>query len=213
MKTSTSLTGLPQKKITTGLKRLQEAGITPEKWLNMLDAGAGSMQRLADAWPLSPPSYSYDAVAILGFGETGTKPLPKPKPGEIVIRVGDWSLLELRDSDIGKKLMLQQHWYDKCDCSSAKLTPGVYSVRLKNFTEQDPLLTEVASVALGATALLVHLKETGNDLLSNHFCHCVEVLPQNDNMSLGIYEGRVHIQCHWVGRRLGNLWLAASRKS
>jgi hypothetical protein len=45
----TSLSSPPQKKVTTGLKRLQEAGITPKRWLQMLDADAATMQRLAAA--------------------------------------------------------------------------------------------------------------------------------------------------------------------
>ncbi len=54
MKTrSTSLTGLPQKKITTGLKRLQEAGITPAQWLRMLDAVPAQLQRIVEAWPIA----------------------------------------------------------------------------------------------------------------------------------------------------------------
>ena len=223
MKTATSLTGLPQKKITTGLKRLQEAGIKPERWLAMLDADPASMQNLADAWPVRLPSFSYDAVAILGFGEAGTEPLPEPAPGEVVIRVGNWSLQDLRDSAVGKELMHQQDWYDKYDCMAAKLTPGVYRVRLpvpdsnrKNFSEQKSLLLsgeEVAPVALGAVSLLVHLKETGNDLLENDWCRCAEALPDELHAGLNVYEGRVCVNFGWDDGRLDRLWLSAARKA
>ncbi|MCA9370485.1 MAG: hypothetical protein KC680_00810 [Candidatus Peregrinibacteria bacterium] len=223
MKTATSLTGLPQKKITTGLKRLQGAGITPERWLAMLDADPASMQNLADAWPVRLPSFSYDAVAILGFGEASTEPLPKPAPGEIVIRVGDWSLQDLRDCDTGKELMHQQDWYDKYDCMTAKLTPGVYRVRLpvrdsnrKNFSEQKGLLLsgeDVAPVALGAATLLVRLKETGNDLLENDWCRCSEVLPDGRHAALVVDEGRVLVYGYWDDYRNDGLWLSAARKA
>lgn len=223
MKTATSLTGLPQKKITTGLKRLQEAGITPERWLAMLDADPVSMQNLADAWPVRLPSFSYDAVAILGFGEASTEPLPEPAPGEVVIRVGDWSLQDLRDSEVGKTLMHQQDWYDTYDWASVKLTSGVYRVRLpvpdsnrKNFSEQRGLLLsgeEVAPAALGAATLLVHLKETGNDLLENDWCRCAEALPVVRHAGLYVDGGRVLVNGNWDGNRIDNLWLSAARKA
>jgi len=223
MKTATSLTGLPQKKVTTGLKRLQEAGITPDRWLAMLDADAASMQSLADAWPVRLPSFSYDAVALLGFGEASKEPLPEPAPGEVVIRVGNWSLQNLRDCAVGKELMHQQDWYDEYDCAAAKLTPGVYRVRLpvpdsnrQNFTKQKDLLLpseEVAPVALGATTLLVHLKETGNDLLDSDWCRCAEALPDAYHAVLGVYGGRVSVDRCWDDHRDDRLWLSAARKA
>jgi len=223
MKTATSLTGLQQKKVTTGLKRLQEAGITPERWFAMLDADAASMQRLVAVWPVRLPSFTYDAVHILGFGEASTDPLPQPAPGEIIIRVGDWSLQDLRDSKIGKELMHQQDWYDRYDCASAKLTAGIYRMRLpvpdsniKNLAQQKELLLsgeEVAPVALGASTLLVHLKETGNDLLKHDWCRCAEALPDGVHVGLYVREGRVLVYYNWDGRRYGRLWLSAARKS
>ena len=223
MKTATSLTSLQQKKVTTGLKRLQEAGITPKQWLAMLDADAASMQRLADVWPVRLPSFTYDAVAILGFGEASTEPPPEPAPGEIIIRVGDWSLQDLRDCEVGKELMHQQDWYDKYDCASTKLTAGIYRVRLpvpdsnhKNFAEQKELLLsgeEVAPVALGASTLLVHLKETGNDLLKNDWCRCEEALPDDNRVVLYIYESRVLVYDYWDDNHDDYLWLSAARKS
>ncbi|MBU0767251.1 hypothetical protein KKF55_05770 [Patescibacteria group bacterium] len=181
------------------------------------------MQRLADVWPVRLPSFTYDAIAILGFGEASTEPLPEPAPDEIIIRVGDWSLQDLRDCEVGKELMHQQDWYDKYDCASAKLTAGIYRVRLpvpdsnrKNLTEQKDLLLpgeEVAPVALCASTLLVHLKETRNDLLKNDWCRCEEALPDGLYVVLDIHEGRVYVYCFLDGNRRGNLWLSAARKS
>ena len=55
MKTKvTSLTSLPSKEVTKGLKRLHEAGITPKLWAAMLDADDTTMQRLAAVWPGAP---------------------------------------------------------------------------------------------------------------------------------------------------------------
>ena len=164
-------------------------------------------------------SFTYDAVAILGFGEASTEPLPEPAPGEIIIRVGDWSLQDLRDSKIGNELMHQQDWYDKYDLA---MTEGIYRVRLpvpdsnrKNLTEQKGLLLsdeEVAPVALGASALLVHLKEIGNDLLKNNWCRCEEALPDDSHVELFVRDGRVGVLNRWDGFRNGNLWLSAARK-
>jgi len=167
-------------------------------------------------------SFTYDAVAILGFGEASTEPLPEPAPGEIIIRVGDWSLQDLRDSKIGNELMHQQDWYDKYDLASAKLTEGIYRMRLpvpdsnrKNLTEQKGLLLsdeEVAPVALGATALLVHLKEIGNDLLKNNWCRCEEALPVDNHVGLRVFDGRVGVSGIWDDDCVDVLWLSAARK-
>ena len=164
-------------------------------------------------------SFTYDAVAILGFGEASTEPLPEPAPGEIIIRVGDWSLQDLRDSKIGNELMHQQDWYDKYDLA---MTEGIYRVRLpvpdsnrKNLTEQKRLLLsdeEVAPVALGASALLVHLKEIGNDLLKNNWCRCEEALPDGRHVALFVNDGRVRVSSDWDDNRYGGLWLSAARK-
>ncbi|MDA1292497.1 MAG: hypothetical protein O3A81_01835 [bacterium] len=224
MKTAaTSLTSLPQKKITTGLKRLQEAGITPKHWLAMLDADTTSMENLAHAWPVGLPSFIYDAVAILGFGEVSTEPLPEPAPGEIIIRVGDWSLQDLRDCTVGKELMLQQDWYDKYDWSSAKLTAGIYRVRLpvpdsnrKSFAEQKALLLsgeEVAPVALGVSALLVYLKETRNGPLKNNLCRCEEEIPGGSHAGFSVRGGRVDVYNFWDDDTSDRLWLSAARNA
>ena len=164
-------------------------------------------------------SFTYDAVAILGFGEASTEPLPEPAPGEIIIRVGDWSLQDLRDSKIGNELMHQQDWYDKYDLA---MTEGIYRMRLpvpdsnrKNLTEQKGLLLsdeEVAPVALGASALLVHLKEIGNDLLKNNWCRCEEAFLDDSHVELFVRDGRVGVLSRWDGFRNDNLWLSAARE-
>ena len=212
---SISLSRLEKKKLGLGIRKLSGAGIDVERWLAMCNADEGTMKQLTSAWPVRFTSFTYDAVAILGFGQTSAEPFPEPAPGEIVIRVGDWSLQNLRDCEVGKELMHQQDWYDKYDFASAKLTPGIYRVRLpvpdsnrKNFTEQKDFLLsgeEVAPVALGASALLVHLKKTSNDLLKNDWCRCAEPLPDDDHVALNVRVGRVGVDFCWGGYRNGNL--------
>lgn len=87
---STRLTGLPQKTLAAGLKRLEQAGITQERWLAMLDADAAAMRRLAAAWPDAPAgTIVYDAGAvsrILGIPAECSDPVPQAGDGEIVVR-------------------------------------------------------------------------------------------------------------------------------
>ncbi len=237
MKTeSTSLTSLPQKKITTGLKRLQESGITPERWLTMLDADAAEMQRLSTAWPggAAPPVITvprsnglvYDAAAmsrILGLPCECSDPVPQAAYGEIVVYYGGWDLRTLRLSEAGQKRMRQdQDWYEKYGW---KAEPGYYGLLLpvpdsnrKNWSAQLQHLTAIdavwqaAPICIAATALLVHLTETGNDLLKNDWCRCAEALPDDLRAGLTVGDGRVVVSRYWDGGPLGFVWLSAARK-
>ncbi len=172
--------------------------------------------------PLAP-SFCYDAVSILGLGEASSELLPDPAPGEVVIRVGAWSLKELRNCEIvvRKNLMWEHNtWYDRYDWGRAKLTPGVYRMRMpipdsgdKNFAEQQKLLLsgeEVAPVTLAATVFLCHLKETGKDLLANNWTRCAEPLPDELRVELTVLRGRVYASYDWTGYRYGYLWLSSA---
>jgi len=235
MKTeSTSLTSLARKKITTGLKRLQESGLTPDRWLKMLDAQPSELQRIVAAFPGEPQVISrgtgivYDAAAmsrILGLPCECNDPVPEAADGEIVIYYGGWDLPTLCSSTAGNTRMWQdQNWYDE---KGWKAEPGYYRLSLrvpdsnrKNWNEQIAHLRTVdealqsAPVTVAASALLVHLTETGNDLLKNDWCRCSEALPDAYHAALTVLSGRVYVYNYWVGRRYGNLWLAAAaRKS
>ncbi len=221
-----SLKRLEQKKLQVGISKLAGAGIDVERWLAMCDAGASEMARLAKVWPVFRPSFSYIAATILGLSEESRDPLPEPAPGEVVIRVGAWSLQDLcacetvRDSN----LMCVQDWYYKYPWSRAKLVPGVYRVRMpvpesncKNFAGQKKLLLpgeEVTPVALAATVLLCHLKQTGKDLLENDWTHCAEALPDGYRVALDLHDGPVFVLSLEDGNNSGNdyVWMSAARK-
>lgn len=231
MKTeSTSLTSLPQKKITTGLKRLQEAGLTPDRWLKMLDAQPAELQRIVNAWPGAPEPIRhgtgivYDAAAmsrILGLTCECSDPVPEAADGEIVIYYGGWDLPTLRKSAAGQKRMWQdQNWYDDKEW---KAEPGYYRLNLrvpnsnrKNWNEQVAHLRTIdealqtAPVTVAASALLVYLTETGNDLLKNDWCRCSEPLPDGGRAVLAVYDGRVYVSDCWDDSRDDDLWLASS---
>src|SRR5262245_35626101 len=54
----------------------------------------------------------YDAASILGLGEASSDPLPDADLGEVVIRVGPFSLHDLRlcQTVRSKKLMASEQW-------------------------------------------------------------------------------------------------------
>src|SRR5262245_56743275 len=110
MTKTTSLSGLSHEKVSAGFKKLQHAGVTPERWLAMLDADVAAMRRLAAAWPGAPPTASkgggliYDAAAvsrILGIPAECPDPVPPAAAGEVVIYSGGWNLRTLRTSAAG----------------------------------------------------------------------------------------------------------------
>lgn len=220
-----SLKRLEQKKLQVGMNKLADAGLDVERWLAMCDASAAEMQQLVSAWPIRRPSFCYDAAPILGLGEASSEPLPDPAPGEVVVRVGAWSLQDLRTCEtvVRHNLMWDQDWYNEYPFSREKLTPGVYRVRLpipdsnrKNFAEQKKLLRDgeqVAPAALVAVALLCHLKQAGKDLLDNDWTRCAEALPDERRVALDVGGGRVRVDFYWDDHRRGDLWLAGSRKS
>lgn len=173
-------------------------------------------------------SLTYDAAAvsrILGLPCECSQPVPQAAEGEIVLYYGGWSLKQLRTSATGKKRMRKdQDWYDdKC----WKAEPGYYRLLLrvpdsnrKNWSEQVSHLRTIdeawqpAPVCVAATALLVHLVETGNDLLKTDVCRCAEALPDGDRVVLTVYEGRVDVSDYWDDHRNDDLWLSsACRKS
>lgn len=167
----------------------------------------------------------YDAPPILGLGNAGGEPLSDPSPGEVIVRVGAWSLQDLRTCEtvVRHKLMWDQDWYNEYPFSRTELTPGVYRVRLpipdsnsKNFAEQQTLLPDgeqVAPTALVAVALICHLKQAGKDLLNNDWTRCAEALPDGGRVGLTVRRGRVGVDYDWDDDRGEDVWLAGCRKS
>jgi hypothetical protein len=168
----------------------------------------------------------YDAAAmsrILGLTCECSDPVPEAAEGEIVIYYGGWDLPTLRKSPAGQKRMWHQNWYDK---KGWEAEPGYYRVLLRvpdsndrDWSEHVNHLRTVnealqpAPVTVAATALLVHLTETGNDLLKNDWSRCAEALPDDCRPNLTVSKGRVVVSYDWDVNRRDFLWLAASRKS
>ena len=165
---------------------------------------------------------TYDAVSILGFGDAVAEPLPQAKEGEIVLRYGGWSLQELRDSSVGRKLMHDQDWYNAYPWSSEKLPSGIYRLRIpvaesncKTFAEQERMLRRdesIAPVVLVASGLLVHHLQTGEDPLKNDWIRCRNQAARGGHVALSWFDGQLDVD-YWFGGINTGLWLSSVRTS
>lgn len=168
----------------------------------------------------------YSAVQvsrILGLPVECNEPVPQAADGEIVVYYGGWDLKQLCTSTAGKKRMWQDRdWYEKYGW---KAEPGYYRLllpvpnsNLKVWTDQLSHLATISAawqpspVCIAATALLVHLTETGNDLLKNDWCRCAEALPDGVHAGLAVGGGRVGVSYSWDDYPFGRVWLSAARK-
>lgn len=163
---SLPISKLHPKKVGVGLRKLDAAGFTVDDWLALCNARPEAIARLKNAWPFTMPSFTCDAVSLLGFGTSSNHPLPKPRSGEVVIRVGAWSLNDL----YAKTSRLEFYSCERGELGRKhsweyeKLTPGVYRIRLpipnsqgKPFEEQQKLLLPnetIPPAALIATVLM-----------------------------------------------------------
>jgi len=173
----------------------------------------------------------YDAAPILGLGEASSNPLPDPAPGDVVIRVGAWSLDDLRVCEhvVRQRLIGDEDWEEDLPklfpWFSAKLTPGVYRLRVpvpdsnrKTFSEQCQLLLpgeEVAPTTIVATTLIVHLMVAGQSLPNlpcGDVCRCAEPFKHDSRVGLYVTKNDVDIHHWWDDDRCDDIWLAASMK-
>ncbi|OGJ62656.1 hypothetical protein A3D12_03780 [Candidatus Peribacteria bacterium RIFCSPHIGHO2_02_FULL_55_24] len=151
------------------------------------------------------PGIVYDAAAvsrILGLPCESSDPVPQAEAGEIIIYYGGWDLKTLCLSPGGKKRMWQDQddWYGKYEW---KAESGYYRLLLpvpnsnrRTWDEQLRHLARIdtawkpAPVCVAATALLIHLTETGNDLLEDNWCRsarkCSRVASTPSSASAGV---------------------------
>ena len=173
------------------------------------------------------PGIVYDAAAvsrILGLPCESSDPVPQAEAGEIIIYYGGWDLKTLCLSPGGKKRMWQDQddWYGKYEW---KAESGYYRLLLpvpnsnrRTWDEQLRHLARIdtawkpAPVCVAATALLIHLTETGNDLLEDNWCRCTEVLPDGGHAVLSVSGGRVRVRSYWVDSPYDDVFLGAARK-
>ena len=190
------------------------------------------MQRLvhymqAGCPPMKTAGITYDAATvsrILGIPVECGYPVPQARDGEIVVYYGGWDMKQLRTSAAGQKRMWQdQNWYEKYGW---KVEPGYYRLLLpvpdsnrKTWNYQISYLAGIigtawkpAPICVAAASLLVHLTETGNDLLKNDWCRCAEARPDDSRAALAVRGGRVRVLDGWDDRPSDRVWLSAARK-
>lgn len=167
-------------------------------------------------------TYVFDAAAMLGVGTPSTEPLPVPEAGFITLVVSDGlSLQALRDSDIGRRLMLQQDWYDTYDWSVAALPARVYRVRLpvlgsnrRTASEQRVMLpahAKPASTTIVAAALLcIHLAG-GPDPLDDAWVRCADVAFLGRLAVLAWRNGRLYADAFCDSNGYPNLLFASQQ--
>jgi hypothetical protein len=175
------------------------------------------------------PGLVYDVATvsrILGLLCECNDPVPNASPGEVAIYYGGWTLQELRVSVAGKQRMLQEKsWYDD---EEWKAEPGYYRLLLpvphsngQNRREQLVQLHsrngsawQAASVCIVATALLVHLQDTGEDLLQRGWCRCAEPSKGDSRVAVSLERDCcLSIGSVWDDFRDYWLWLAATQKA
>ena len=129
--------------------------------------------------------FAFDVGAVLGVGKADASPLPEAQEDEIILRIAKGlSLVQLRDSAIGQKLVAQEYWYGDYEWANQPVAPGIYRLRVpvpgsfgKGFAEQHALLSEEESpapIALVAAALLCLKKAGQPDPYGGKWTRCAE---------------------------------------
>ena len=179
---------------------------------------------MTEVTPVTTP-HVFDAAAILGIGTPSTELLPDPEEGFVTLVIPDGlSLQTLRDSDVGKKLMHRQDWYDEYHWSSQTLPAGIYRLRIpvlasgrKTAGEQVAMLPAgetLAPVVLVATALLCIRLQGGSDPLNYAWTRCAEHLADCDHVVLSWSGGRLYVYVgFWDDDRLDSLVASSLRTS
>jgi len=218
----TSLSGLPAKKLTTGQRKLQEFGITPDRWIAMLGADDASMQKMADAWPLPGVVYSAAQVGKLLGIKTESVPAPPAVPGRYIVYLPPEIAADLAALRGTKAPMWEQDWYD-----GRYSTEGGYyeadvplfgSNRMAN-SQQSELVTESrlgfnrTPVNVDATLWAVHKLATDEDLFKGDYIRCPEESPHGYRVGLYEDDGRLDVNRWNSGEnRLGDVWASAARR-
>jgi hypothetical protein len=174
----------------------------------------------------SGPVYDATSVSrILGIACECNDPVPEVDVGEIVVYYGGWSLAELRATQAGQKYV----WRVPNDDVEPYAETGYYRVRLRFPTDacnalhwqQQQLLAGLepgfkrVPIVVAATAYLVHLAATGEDILNGGVCRGSEYLNsrvpgRRGHIVIHRYEGRIQWSRVWENER--GYWLAIAKQ-
>ena len=165
-----------------------------------------------------------DVCRILGLRQNSYQRAPRARDGQIVIYYGGWELRFLRTCLAGRRYMQQgQRSYDDmkwvAESGYYRLLLPVPGSRNKRWDEQISLLRTIdevwqpAPVAVTTTALVVHLAETGEDVLQGNFCRCAEGLSDDYRVGVGSFDSeRFAVGDGWDDYRDAILGLAVAQK-
>ncbi len=205
-----SLLDLPRAKIDAVLRKLDEARVTQERFVQLLHPRPGELDLLGETWPSvwkSRPGIVYDAAEtarILGLRSRSYTPPPTAAENEIIVYYGGWSLRTLRLPKKGKEHMRYcfghdyDHYYwargNKKDRGYYRLllpVPGSDRMLLDDqwcaLHHLQPGRWNTAPTCIVATALIVHFLKTGEDLLLGHPCR-TEDKGENGQHIVAVFE-------------------------
>ncbi len=207
-----------------GFKALEQAGIDAARWIEMSNADPQTLKALVAHWP-APLGYAFDSVHMLGFGEKYNGIFPSVPTGGIIIRYGGWSLKQICESAIGRRLInvRNPNDYERFSWYSKSYQPGLYHMRLPvpgtrsgsfqrklNSLQKDERL---APAVLLITAMICHMIITGEGFMLNHNFLCRErgwnlsrlmIGSACDRLQLWLYRKKAYI-------RSRSTWIASSR--
>lgn len=152
---------------------------------------------------------AYDAVSIFALGNSSVAPLPTPKPGEVVINYGGWSLNQLLEKDAGKQfLRYAQDSYANETWADKALAPGIYKLNKE----------QSVPAVLMATALLAYRVQRGeinfNDTKKDALLLMVDEINCSQQKKsagfVGLYwsEGKLYVDKDYCAVQGGGIWEA-----
>ena len=168
------------------------------------------------------PRVSFDVGRVLRIGTHDASPLPVAEEGEIVLRVAKGlSLVRLRDSTIGQRLLSQQYYRHRS--ARTPVPPGVYHLRIpvpgccgKSFSEQRALLSEREAPAPAAlvVAALLCMRQCGQpDPLNELYTRCAESAAAGHRIVVSWRNGQLFTDIGYNESEIPNVGLSSVRTS
>jgi hypothetical protein len=151
---------------------------------------------------------TYDTVALLGFGDP--KPLPAPKPGQITIRYGGWSLKQLSETLAGKQYFayFDESWKDE-DWSKATLPPGEYTYRKSESIPAVILASALLAYQVQKEHMAPHeLKDDVLQLMADKYNHCNAMISPSEYVGFYWTTLKLYVDKEYCNILGGGVWEA-----
>jgi hypothetical protein len=149
---------------------------------------------------------------------------PKPRQGFITFFDPGWSILQLRESGLGKCMFKPQQWYNGESFAERKEQSCYRQLHLepvndsfdKTFVEQQQLLSadeEVPSARVVVMGMAIHFLATGERLFFDYCVRCVDPTSDGYRVIVGNFNsGGISVGRYWDDYCDSGLGLASSRK-